>query len=293
MIRDPQMVRANLIGIGFMTLSMAGFAVEDGLIKAMSERISTGQILIVIGGVGTIVLAAVTWLQGYRFYKSQLMHPTVLARTLAELIGTSGIVAALAFVDVSVISAIIQANPLLVTMGAALFLKEAVGPRRWTAIGIGLLGVLIILRPFGAGMELGYLWAVIGVIGLSARDVLTRKVPKEIPTQIMATMGFASVIFAGFLLFAFDPRWTPMDRDLSIWLGGTTGVGLLAYTSLIVATRIGEISAIMPFRYSRLIFGALVGVFVFQETIDLWTALGALLIVVTGLYSFWREMKAG
>lgn len=293
MTHDKTMVRANLIGIGFMIAAMAGFAFEDALIKSLSVHMPVGQVLIMIGVIGTIIWAIIARIQGVRFVRAHVLDPNMLARNLSELIGTCGFVAALSMIDISTLSAIIQVNPLLVTMGAALFLNETVGPRRWTAIFIGLLGVMIILRPGTDGFEIGYIWALIGVIGLSARDVLTRKVDANIPTVLMATMGFVAVIPAGGILLVFDPRWASMDVAMMGGMVGVTAVGMIAYVCIILATRIGEISAIMPFRYSRLIFGALIGVFVFAETIDLWTAVGALLIVITGLYTFWREMKVG
>ncbi|MEO0357380.1 MAG: EamA family transporter [Pseudomonadota bacterium] len=138
---DAAQVRSNLIGIILTICAMAAFALEDGLIKYLSGALPTGQILILIGMGGTTVFATWAILAGHRYRRTDLFHPALIIRTLAELIGTCGFVASLALADISVISAIVQVNPLLVTLGAALFLGETVGPRRWTAIFVGMVGV--------------------------------------------------------------------------------------------------------------------------------------------------------
>ncbi|MEM6306847.1 MAG: DMT family transporter [Pseudomonadota bacterium] len=285
-------VRQNLFGIGCMILAMAAFAVEDGIIKYLSADLPTGQILILIGLGGTAVFTLWAMAIGAKFKQSELQHPALIIRTLAELVGTCGFVASLALVDISVISAIVQVNPLLVTLGAALFLRETVGLRRWMAIFIGLGGVMIILRPGTAAFDPAYLLTILGVIGLSVRDVATKRIPTGMPTQVMAAIGFAAVIPAGLILLSFGQTWQPVSQTQIAILAAAVCIGVLAYQSIITGTRIGDISAVMPFRYSRLIFGALVGIFMFGEILDKWTIIGSLIIVISGLYAFWRESQA-
>ncbi|MGB1236064.1 MAG: DMT family transporter [Planktomarina sp.] len=291
-MKPETQARNNLIGIGLMIAAMGAFAVEDGIIKILSGGLPTGQILILIGIGGTFVFTAWALAKGDSFERSKVLHPAVVIRTLAELVGTCGFVASLALADISVISAIVQVNPLIVTLGAALFLGEYVGPRRWAAIFIGMIGVLIILRPGSAEFDPAYLLTLLGVIGLSVRDVATRRVPRDISTQVMAAIGFGAVIPAGLILMAFGQTWTEMD----VWEMATIPVaviiGVVAYVCIITATRIGEISAVTPFRYSRLIFGAMVGIIMFGETIDTWTIVGSGIIVASGLYAFWREAQS-
>jgi len=173
-----------------------------------------------------------------------------------------------------------------------LFLGEKVGIRRWTAIFIGLVGVFIILRPGSATFDPAYMLTVIGVIGLSIRDVATRRVPRDIPTLVMAAIGFAAVIPAGLILMAFGQSWTPLNTPEWGFIGLAVCIGVAAYLCIITATRIGEISAVTPFRYSRLLFGAVIGIWAFGETLDTWTIVGAVIVVGSGLYAFWREAQA-
>ncbi|MEO0357379.1 MAG: DMT family transporter [Pseudomonadota bacterium] len=151
---------------------------------------------------------------------------------------------------------------------------------------------MIILRPGAANFDPAYLLTVLGVIGLSVRDVATRRVPKNISTLVMASIGFGAVIPAGLILMAFGQTWASVDGQQTWLFGAAIIIGVIAYLCIITATRIGEISAVTPFRYSRLIFGALVGIFAFGETLDTWTLVGAAIIVASGLYAFWRESQA-
>ncbi len=291
-MNQPAQVRNNLIGIGLMVAAMAAFAVEDAIIKYMSATLPTGQLMILIGIGGTLSFTIWALAKGHRFEWAKITHPAMVIRTLAELVGTCGFVASLALVDLSVISAIVQVNPLLVTLGAALFLGETVGPRRWAAIFIGLFGVLVILRPGSAAFDPAYLLTVLGVIGLSVRDVATKRVPDNVPTLVMAALGFGAVIPAGAILLAFGQTWAPVSPASGAAIAVAVTIGVIAYTCIITATRIGEISAVTPFRYSRLIFGAAIGIAVFGEVLDAWTILGAGIVVGSGLYAFWREAQA-
>lgn len=279
----------NLIGILLMTAAMAGFAAEDAIIKILSATIGTGQILITIGIGGTIIFAILTRLRGEVFRRAEIFHPVLMARTVSEIIGTLCFVSALALSPISIVSAIVQANPLLVCLGAALFLGERVGPRRWVAIILGLIGVLIILRPGSAGIDLGSVLAALGVVGLSARDILTRRLPQGISTYVASTVGFAAVIPAGLFLYFLGQEITSPTSGQWGMFALAIAIGVLAYYAITAAMRVGEVGAVTPFRYSRLLFGVSLGIVVFGETLDWPTILGSALVVGAGLYVILRE----
>ena len=123
--------RDNLRGIVLMIASMAGFAAEDMFIKWAAADLPTGQILLMIGIVGGAVFAGMARAQGQRTFVPSALHPAVVGRNLGEMVGTFGFVTALTLAPLSTVSAVAQAMPLAVTMGAALFLGETVGWRRW------------------------------------------------------------------------------------------------------------------------------------------------------------------
>jgi drug/metabolite transporter (DMT)-like permease len=274
-----------------MTLGMLGFAVEDVFIKLAAERIPPGQIILVVGASGALLFALLARSQGLRLSSRAGLHPAVLGRNAFEMMGTFFYVLALALAPLVVVSAIFQAMPLAVTMGAALVLGEAVGWRRWSAIAVGFLGVMVVIRPWGAAFEPASLLALGAVVGLAGRDLCTRRVPEGTPSYLLAGWGSLAVALVGAvqLLFTGGAVW-PTGPE-ALWLLGALGFGAAGYWVLTEATRVGELSAVMPFRYARLLFALLLGFLVFAERPDAWTLVGAALIIGSGLYAFARERR--
>lgn len=281
----------NLRGIAMMILSMAAFAVEDAFIKFAAVEIPTGQILIFLGTTGGLFFAALCRARGIPILTATALHPAMLMRNAGDMIGALCFVTALSLTPLTSVSAILQATPLVVTMGAALFLGEAVGWRRWSAIGAGFLGVLIVVRPGFEAFQPASLFTVCAVFALAARDVATRKVPPGTPSLLMAVYGFVSLIPAGILLLGVSGGAVWPSPVAWAFLCSAATVGLLAYYTIILATRLGDVSVVTPFRYSRLIFALILGTTFFGERPDLATLSGAALIIASGLYTFLRERR--
>jgi drug/metabolite transporter (DMT)-like permease len=279
----------NLRGIVLMVAAMAGFAVEDMFVKWAAAEVPTGQILLLLSVVGTPVFAALTWQQGAKFWASTALHPAVIWRNVGEMIGTAGFVTALALTPLTSATAIFQAAPLAVTLGAAIFLGETVGWRRWTAILVGFCGVILIIRPGMDGFNINSLWSVLAVLGLSIRDVATRRIPRSISTMQLAAWGFCATGFLGAGMLAFSGGAVWLTGAQTGYIAGALTFGIGAYWAIIQASRLGEISVITPFRYSRLIFALIIGAVVFSERPDVITLSGAALIIGSGLYTFARE----
>ena len=279
----------NLRGIVLMVASMAGFAVEDMFIKWASASIPTGQILMMLSVFGTPVFMALARRQGASFWDKSALHPAVIWRNGGEMLGTAGFVTALALTPLTSATAIFQATPLAVTFGAAMFLGETVGWRRWTAILVGFCGVILIIRPGMNGFNINSLWSIVAVIGLSARDVATRRIPHAISTLQLAAWGFAAVgiLGTGMLAASGGAIWLTLQQ--SAYIGGALTFGIAAYWAITQASRLGEISVITPFRYSRLVFALFIGALVFGERPDVFTLSGAALVIGSGLYTFARE----
>lgn len=281
----------NLRGILLMVASMAGFAVEDAFIKAAAATVPVGQILILLGIGGTLVFGTLARMQGVRLLSPALFLRPVLLRNGSEMLATMSFVSAIALAPLSTVSAILQATPLAVTLGAALFLGAEVGWRRWTAILVGFAGVLVIVRPGQAGVDAGAILAVLGVFLLAARDLATRAVPAHVPSTVIATYGFASVIPAGIILLAFSGgALIPSPRAL-LFMASALTIGVFAYYAIIAAMRAGDIAVVTPFRYSRLLFAVAIGMVVFGERPDALTFLGAALVIASGLYTLLREAR--
>ncbi|MFC6687653.1 DMT family transporter [Jhaorihella thermophila] len=282
----------NLRGALLMTLSMLGFAFEDMFIKLLAGRLPTWEILAALGAGGAAVFGATLALRGERLVSRAMLSRRILLRNVGEVIGTLGFVTAIALTPISQASAILQATPLAVTLGAALFLGEPVGWRRWSAICAGFLGVLLVIRPGLEGFDARSIFAVIGVIGLAIRDLVTRNVPKGISSFQLSFLGFLTLVPASGLLALVTgaPAVAPRVADLGL-LAGAVGLGTLSYYAIVAAMRVGEVSFVTPFRYSRLLFALVVGMAVFEERPDAPMLLGAAVIVGSGIYTIWRERK--
>lgn len=281
------LARANLRGMALMTVAMAGFAFEDAMIKAAAGTLPAGQVMLTISlfCLPVFLLSA----RGKPFWPQGARRAAVWWRTAAEIVATCGILLALASAELSTVTVIIQASPLLIVAAAALVLGEQVGWRRWTAVATGFAGVLIIIRPGAGAVEPGVLWAVLGAAGLCLRDLSARRTDPAIPTSTIALCGYGGVLLLSLVLLGIEGG--PVAASRTAWAAMAAGavVGVLAYWAIIEATRAGDVSAITPFRYTRLLFGVGLGVALFGERIDAATLAGAALILAAGLYALYRE----
>ncbi|RYH03472.1 DMT family transporter [Salipiger sp. IMCC34102] len=282
----------NLKGGLLMVLAMLGFAIEDMFIKLLAGSLSVGAILVVLGLGGGVVFGALGLARGDRLWSRDLLHPMVLLRNGCEVLGTVGFVTAIALTPISSASAILQAIPLFVTAGAALFLGETVGWRRWVAVAVGFLGVLLILRPGLDAFEPASLFALQGAVFLAGRDLATRGVPPSVTSLQLSTYAFLVIVPTGAAVVAFTDQTFDVPHGGALVLAGLCVLtGVLAYYTIVAATRVGEVSFVSPFRYSRLVFALIVGVFVFGERPDVFVLAGSAIVVASGLYSFLRESR--
>lgn len=273
----------NLRGAVFMVLSMAGFAVEDSLLKIAAVSLPPGQVLITFGILGTAVFAMLALsAREAPLTRAMLTRPMIL-RSLSEVTGRLFFMLAIALTPLSTASAILQATPLVVMVGAALLFGERIGPRRWLAVVLGFLGVLLILRPGTDGFGPLSLLAIVAMLGFAGRDLATRAAPVSVSFRQLGVLGFSMLIVAGLIALPFGgPLVAP---DGATWLGllAASGAGVCAYTFLTVAMRTGQVGAVTPFRYTRLIFAMMAGIAVFGETPDRWTIVGSIVIILAGI----------
>ncbi len=279
-------------GIILMVASMALFAIADLAIKVATDLLAQPQIIFVMGLGGTITFASLALLRRERLFPIEAAQPAVLARNVAEIIGASSMVIALATTPLTIVGAILQASPLTVMAGAALFLGEPVGWRRWTAALIGFVGVLVVLQPWNDGVSPGAAMAVLAMVCLSSRDLLNRQAPKSLPTLVLAAHGLASILALGAVwsiigegaLLPRDPPWAL----LALIVVSATG----AYFSITASVRAAPVSVVAPFRYSRLLFLAGLGIVFLGERLTWGLVFGAALIIGSGLYALARERRA-
>ncbi|MES2550605.1 MAG: DMT family transporter [Pseudomonadota bacterium] len=278
----------NRRGALYMTASMAGFAVEDVFVKAAAQGLPLGQVLLTIGLVGMLIFMGMAARQGEPLLPPAFLSRPMLIRCGFEITGRLFYGLSITLTALSTTSAILQATPLVVVAGAALVFGEKVSLQRWLAVLVGFLGVLVILRP-GADFSALSLLAVVGLLGFAGRDLATRAAPKGLSNRQLGALGFAMLTAAGVILLATTGgAKVPTGVEMANLAGGTV-FGVLGYHALTYAMRTGEVSAVTPFRYTRLIFAMVLAMALFGERPDLATWIGAALVVGSGIYALTRK----
>ena len=274
-----------------MMMSMACFAVEDTFVKLLSARLPATQILFSIGFGGALITLVLAIVLNVNLADKILLNKHVISRTIADLFGALSFTSAMVLIPMSLLASILQATPLFVTLGAAILLGEKVGWRRWSAIFIGFLGVIIILQPGYGSFQLASLLGLAAVLCLALRDVVTRDMATEIPTLTVTFYACIAMGSAGFIAYPFfGPPIMPTKYEAIILICAAI-IGLTGYFLLVLATRKGDVSVIAPFRYSRLLFSLGLASLILGEKLTLPILLGGLLVVSSGIYTFGRERR--
>ena len=194
------------------------------------------------------------------------------------------------YMQLANVTAILQALPLAVTMAAALFLSEPVGWRRWSAILVGFVGVLIVVRPGLEGFNIYSLSALVAILFITVREMATRKLTHEVPTiTVVLTTAIGSALFSG--VMTIGTEWHAVSTASWLLLIGAAVAVLIATALSVMAMRTGEIGFVSPFRYTSMLGAIGLGILMFGQWPDQSTLAGTLIIVITGIYTFHREQK--
>ncbi|CAD7035290.1 EamA/RhaT family transporter [Pseudorhizobium halotolerans] len=281
----------NTRGALYMSLAMASFTFNDALVKSVTSSLSVAQIITVRGVMTTVLVYFVARRLGALRRLAVVFQPLILLRTFFEIGATLTFISALGQIDFANVTSIMQSLPLAVTLGAAIFLKEPVGWRRWAAILVGFFGVLIILRPTADGFASASLLVVAAVFFTSSRDLVTRRIVADVPSLTITLFTAAANTIVGAFLIVPMGGWQPMTWENFLPLVIAALLVFSGYQAVIMAMRTGEISFVAPFRYTSLIWGLVLGILFFGERPDAFVYVGAAIIIVSGLYSFYREGK--
>jgi drug/metabolite transporter (DMT)-like permease len=280
----------NLSGILAMLGGCFFFVLNDVTAKLASSELPIGQIVFLRGAVSCAVMGLVLAATGDLARLGGLLYPRVVLRSLADTAGSIIYLPALFNLPIGLVQAINQTTPLAITAGAALFLREPVGWRRWTAIAVGFIGVLIIVRPGLAGFSFFALFALAGVMGSTTRDLITSRIPPQIPgVVITASSALLATLGGAILALLLGERW-PWPGPHALAATAASGVFLMAgYFLVIFSLRNASVSTVAPFRYSLVIYAMVSGFLVWGEHPDLQTLAGTAVIIASGLYLLHRE----
>lgn len=271
----------NLRAAALTTAAVSLFAVSDAVVKLLTERYPTGQILFGRGIVAVLVLGLVLRLRVGRSWSLPWRDPAVWLRSALELGVAFSYFNALRALPLAEATAVLFVFPVLLTVLAALVLREPVGARRWAAVAAGLLGVLVILRPGTAAFDPAAGWALAAACCIAGRDLATRFLRPEAITEAVALMTTAFTTAAS--LFTLPLGWVPLEPWGALGFAASAILVSGAFLCLVAGTRAGEVSFTAPFRYVTVPLSFLLGYLIWGGVPDAGVALGAAIVVGAGL----------
>jgi drug/metabolite transporter (DMT)-like permease len=281
----------NLRGALLMMGSMAAFTFNDASMKALSDEMPLAQAVFLRGIATTALLVLLTWrMGGLRLGFGRRDWVLVALRTVAEIASAYFFISALFNMPIANATAILQALPLSVTLAGSLFLGEAVGWRRLSAIMVGFIGVMLIVQPGAAGFNTYSLDAVLAVAFVTVRDLASRQLSVQVPSLMVALIASVAVTLS-FGAAALSQPWA-MPSSLAWGQLAAASVFIIGgYVFSVMTMRTGEIGAITPFRYTSLLWALLLGLVLFGEWPDRLTLAGAFIVVATGIFTLMRERR--
>ena len=283
------LVHAPGVGIACSLGGSFLIVVNDAAVKAVSVTLPVGEIIALRGLVVSALVILYLWLTG-QFDVLRVQHPLGQAgRALMMVCSSFLFIAALRAMPLADATAQMFVAPLILTAMAPIFLGERVGWHRATAVVVGFIGMIVILRPGADGIYWIALLPVAAAACSATRDLITRRISAgDSPLATLFYTTFA-VAAAGLVTLPFDWQ-TPTAREVVI-LGGAAGLQLCAHFLMIVMYRFVQVSAVAPFKYSALVWAVILGMVLFGDVPDGWTIGGALLIIAGGLYVIHRERR--
>lgn len=280
----PSNGRAILV----MSTTMALFIMNDTFVKLAAASLPVGQVMALRGMFVVAIVLSVVIALGHARDLARMRQPRVLFRSFLEAAVAYAFISALAHLGIAELTAIFLTAPLMMTAASAVILKEQVGWRRWLAVVAGFLGMLLVVKPSPEGLNAFALLGLLSAVGSVTRDLVTRGIDKATPTTIVSLATGAAVALAGFGIGTTETWAMPSASAWGYLFGAAVFVAAGNY-GIILAFRIGEVSAISPFRYTIILWALLSGYLVWGDIPDGWSLLGIAIIVGSGLYIVHRE----
>jgi drug/metabolite transporter (DMT)-like permease len=277
-----------LAGIGWMIASIAIFSVNDALGKWLLLDYSVGELLLIRSVAALVVLAPFLRSTGVAAFIAAPQPALQIVRIVLSALEVAMFFWAVSYLPLADAITFYLAGPIYVTALSVILLGETVGWRRWTAVAVGFVGVVLALRPSAASFTLPAIIALGGSIFFAVLMVTTRMLRHTsdmvlISGQIGATLLFGAV-------FAPIGWVTPSLRDfLLLSLFGVLSIVALACVNR--SLKLTPASVVVPYQYTMIVWAIVLGYVVFGDVPDLLTLAGAAIIIAAGLYIFWRERR--
>jgi drug/metabolite transporter (DMT)-like permease len=275
-------------GVASMLIGMAAFVSNDALIKLASVTTPTGQLVTIRNLIATAVILSLIHLTGQAAHLRRSINAVVLARSGFDILATLLYLLALFHMPIGNVTAINMATPLAMTAAAAVFLRAPVGWRRWTAVIVGFIGVMLIVQPRAEGFNAYALLAVGSVIFIVARDLTTRNIDQSIPSLVITLTNAVMVMLGALVMVAFE-GWADIGLREYLLIVCAAFFLIAGYLLIVDAFRHGDLATVSPFRYTALIWALLFGFLIWGDLPNLLAQVGIVIVVASGLYVLHRE----
>ena len=282
------MISENTKGAFLISLAAACYVMSDIFMKFLSSEISMFQITFLRGLLVTFFLFSYCYISKASFFIREWKDRFVIGiRSILEVIMTYTFLAALFNMNVANANAILQLIPLMVLLGSFAFLRQSPKTHEWIAVLVGCLGAVIIIRPGALDFNFYTIHALVAVFCLAARDLLTVRLNKKIPSNIVAFYSALMLTLASFLLSKEPVHFGDLSNSLFILY--TAIFVSIGYIASVAAMRFGDVTFVSPFRYTALLWAMAMGIIFFQEIPKFTTLLGGLIIILAGTYIFYKS----
>lgn len=279
---------SNRRGVIAMVAAMATFVINDVLVKLSTQTLPTGQVLAIRGLFAIVASLVLVKMFGAFSDLKAMANPIVALRGALESAIAFTFILALAHLPLANITAILQAASLILVAMASVLGIEKVGWRRWAAVVVGFIGVLVIVRPSSDGFTVYSLVALASAALVGARDLVTRQIGADVPSTVV-TFTTTLVVCATGWIIGITETWQPVGpREWAYLMGAALFVAAGNY-AIIVAFRDADVSLVSGFRYTVLVFAIALGALVWGDVPDLPALIGTVLIVGSGLYTLHRQ----
>jgi drug/metabolite transporter (DMT)-like permease len=284
----------EFVGVAYMILCMFFFSINDAFIKYIlfiyKDVTILGEIIFIRGLCSTIILGA------YLYYKKKLTLNIICSKSLHLRGGLESIAAVFFFLGLMYLPfgelySLMNLAPILITASGAFILGEKVGWRRWTAVIFGFIGVLIVIQPNNLKFGLAFIYPLIAAIFITQRDTVTRKfLGKFDSLQIVFVTSFSVMVFFSFGMLI---NYKTINLEIFMYIFLSAIFVTLGYLFSVLTIKNANISTTSPFRYTIIIFGIILGYFIFNEIPSLNMIIGSLIIMGSGIFIILRQKKIG
>lgn len=274
----------------FVLLSFLCFNIADAFLKAVVDDYHFGSVGFypIVSYLFFLLIFSIKagGLQSLRKTSHFKLH---MLRGLFSTFGFIGFIIAITYITLAQTYTLILTSPFWVVIASVLIFKKRIGLHRGLAIIFGFIGVLVVLQPSTSGMHIASLGALVCALGASGSMMTAKVIGEKEPLINMIFFPLIVTILTMIVINSFWKGWQPITIEHAVFFVVAGATFLIADFLFVKGFMTGETDLLAPLHYSQILWGALIGYFVFAEEPEIWTIVGAIIIVLSGVYLIYRE----